>query len=121
MQNTLEAIPLSDTPPASAHTLNIDQLNFQVRQLSETLDWKDAEIKALTLSYELARKSCEAYQVEVESLLNALRQHDTPTHDHRPMSAEEIKAFNSSKMGAMRTMFERGVRAAEKFHGIVKK
>ncbi len=35
-----------------------------------------------------------------------------------PMTAEEIRSCNPSKMSAMRTMFERGVRAAEQFHGI---
>ena len=121
MHNTLEALAPSDIPSNSALTSENTNLTLRVRQLSETLDWKNAEIEALKLSNEIARKSCEAYQVEVERLLNALRQQKESTHVHRPMTAEEIKAFNPSKMNAMKSMFERGVRAAEKFHGVVKK
>ena len=106
---------------------SINEESSQLSELKgkhETIEFQRNEIAALKAIIRRSAIEHDAIKVEMIRLQHALQRepaHASQSLASQPMTAEEIKSCNPSKMSAMRAMFERGVRAAERYHGILKK
>ena len=97
-----------------------ESLLLQLEQLSQTLAWQQAENETLKLSCELHKASSEAGKLEFERLIQELRS-NSHLQERQALTNEQIEACNPDGMKALKLMFKRGVRFAEKYHGISKK